>query len=252
MVIMISEGRAVDLATIDRVIKQEPIYSSGSPRYCLLVFGPRAEGRAWLVRDGDVLYVDRNGNGDITEEGEKLAPFVPAEGRAAKELKDWVLFRTGPLAPNPGPVSRRYPDLLVAFSSEHALMVLEHPQWPQVVGYAEPLMFSTGSRDAPILHFDGPLTLALEQSLDPSAKPVTLVRGQDAVLSIVVVTPGRGRGTYAIRPHRRLTIDSFLRAANDEQMGGPASAELKVLVELRDPRAGTGNPYSSFVLQGRC
>src|SRR5262249_38818786 len=48
------------------------VYRS-QPRYCLLVFGPKAEHRVWLVLDGDSLYVDRNGNGDLTEEGKRFA-----------------------------------------------------------------------------------------------------------------------------------------------------------------------------------
>src|SRR5205823_12604313 len=63
---------AADLSKIDRAIKKEPAYR-GKPRYCLLVFGPEATTRVWLVQDGDTLYVDRNGNGDLTEPVEKLA-----------------------------------------------------------------------------------------------------------------------------------------------------------------------------------
>lgn len=62
----------VDLTKVDRVIAKEPKYQN-QPRYALLVFGPKADGRAWLVMDGeDVLYIDRNGNGDLTEEGERV------------------------------------------------------------------------------------------------------------------------------------------------------------------------------------
>src|SRR5262249_3777467 len=43
-----------------------------APRYCLLVFGPEAKTRIWLVLDGSVLYVDRNGNGDLTDKGERF------------------------------------------------------------------------------------------------------------------------------------------------------------------------------------
>src|SRR2546423_1487819 len=64
---------AVDLTKIDRTILKEPVYKSKAPRYCLLVFGPEAKTRVWLVLDGDTLYVDRNGNGDLTEEGERVA-----------------------------------------------------------------------------------------------------------------------------------------------------------------------------------
>jgi hypothetical protein len=62
---------AIDLTKIDRTITKEPAYKA-KPEYCLLVFGPEAKFRAWLVIDGDTLYVDRNGNGDLTEPGEKV------------------------------------------------------------------------------------------------------------------------------------------------------------------------------------
>src|SRR5436305_13025755 len=67
-----------DLTQIDRTIKKEPVYQSREPRYGLLVLGPKAETRVWLVFDSvpdplrpgkarDYLYVDRNGTGDLTE-----------------------------------------------------------------------------------------------------------------------------------------------------------------------------------------
>src|SRR5438067_1165710 len=67
---------AADLSKIDRSITREPAYK-GKPKYCLLVFGPEAKTKVWLVLDGDTLYVDRNGNGDLTENGERVAmpPF---------------------------------------------------------------------------------------------------------------------------------------------------------------------------------
>jgi hypothetical protein len=63
---------APDLTKIERTIIKEPAYKA-KPRYCLLVFGTEAKFRVWLVIDGDVLYVDRNGNGDLTEPGEAVA-----------------------------------------------------------------------------------------------------------------------------------------------------------------------------------
>src|SRR5215831_902468 len=67
---------AADLTKIDRTIAKEPVYQN-KPKYCLLVFGPDAKTRVWLVIDGDVLYVDRNGNGDLTEKGERLESMEP-------------------------------------------------------------------------------------------------------------------------------------------------------------------------------
>jgi hypothetical protein len=37
------------------------------------VFGPDAKTRVCLVQDGDVLYVDRNANGDLTEKEERVS-----------------------------------------------------------------------------------------------------------------------------------------------------------------------------------
>src|SRR5262245_39881199 len=64
---------AADLTKVDRSIAKEPVYKTKAPRYALLVFGPEAKDRVWLIKDGDTLYVDRNGNGDLTEAGEKIA-----------------------------------------------------------------------------------------------------------------------------------------------------------------------------------
>src|SRR3954453_17721877 len=68
-----SGGEAADLKKLDRQLKKEPAYQSKSPRYVLLAFGPEAKDRAWLVLDGETLYVDRNGDGDLTAPRNKVA-----------------------------------------------------------------------------------------------------------------------------------------------------------------------------------
>ena len=60
-----SPAVAADLAKVDRSIVREPAYQS-TPKYCLLVFGPQAKHKAWLVLDGKTLYVDRKGTADLT------------------------------------------------------------------------------------------------------------------------------------------------------------------------------------------
>lgn len=65
------ETGAADLSKVDRNINKEPAYRN-KPKYCLLVFGPEARHRVWLVLDGDTLYVDKNSNGDLTEKGERI------------------------------------------------------------------------------------------------------------------------------------------------------------------------------------
>src|SRR4051794_33990027 len=59
----------IAVSDINQPIQREPKYKS-SPRYALLVFGPEKTSAVWIVQDGDQLYVDKNGNGDLTDDEE--------------------------------------------------------------------------------------------------------------------------------------------------------------------------------------
>src|ERR671925_259 len=78
---------APDLTKIDRSIRKEPAYSA-KPKYCLLVFGPGAKTWVWLVLDGETLYVDRNGNGDLTEANERVQG--PKKIEVAPGMYKWM------------------------------------------------------------------------------------------------------------------------------------------------------------------
>ena len=71
---------------VDRAIGKQPSYRT-TPRYCLLLFGPEGKSRVWLVLDGDTLYVDKNGNGDLTEPGEAV------KSADAPDRDDFVVCR---------------------------------------------------------------------------------------------------------------------------------------------------------------
>src|SRR5262245_13351240 len=75
VLLTISSADAVDLAKVDRTIRREPAYRT-KPKYCLLVFGPEARTRVWLVVDGETAYLDRNGDGDLTGKDEAVAARV--------------------------------------------------------------------------------------------------------------------------------------------------------------------------------
>lgn len=66
---------AAGLAKINRSLRREPKYKT-EPYYALVIIGSKAERRVWLVVDGETLYVDRNGNGDLTEANERVALSV--------------------------------------------------------------------------------------------------------------------------------------------------------------------------------
>src|SRR5262245_61404483 len=104
--VLLTLGRAAtpagpaDLKKVDRTIVKEPKYTS-QPYYALLAFGPEAKARAWLVVDGEVLYVDRNGNGDLTEKDERVELDREATGKikvAPGEYKGMNVFNLGEVA----------------------------------------------------------------------------------------------------------------------------------------------------------
>src|SRR6516165_8687388 len=84
-------AQAADLAKIERKIAKEPAYQTKTPKYCLVVFGLDAKSRVWLVQDGDTLYVDRHGNGDLTEDGKRFKIKQSSDSYRSFEVGDITL-----------------------------------------------------------------------------------------------------------------------------------------------------------------
>ncbi len=175
----------VDLAKVERKIVGEPDYGKASAEYCLLVFGAEAKSRVWLALGGNTLYVDRNGNGDLTEAGEsvagapddrapvdpsttrfKIAEFIEGKVKAG----DFVLTRRGS-------DGRVWIQLRVG-EKRHAWSV-------------DGVLFAKRAADAPIVHLDGALTFNV-----PSWE--TLDRGEKGGnMYVLFGTPGLGERTFA-------------------------------------------------------
>lgn len=183
----------VDSAKIDRTITKEPKYQS-KPKYCLLVFGPEAKTRVWLVLDpgARLLYVDRNGNGDLTEKGERVEPH-----EANFDIRS---YRPVDIAGTDG--KPKYTKLSVVHVATEAGAegVRVGPEGfdisVEVKGKAQSAhvkSFGDKPQDAPVVHFDGPLTFALFDA--PSQ---VLARGKEGgALTVWIGTPGGDQGTFA-------------------------------------------------------
>jgi RNA polymerase sigma factor (sigma-70 family) len=239
---------AAGLAKVDRTFKKEPAYKA-KPKYCLLAFGPQAKQRVWLVLDGDTLYVDRNGNGDLTEEGERVrAPaFSPSDHylfsrERSIEIGDITVgglthtglvvkqaeYRRKAVLPKDdipsaiteqelqehfdkiwkqvpdGIASRVYIELdmkcYVLFGDTEGRRV-RHMAWADRDGV---LAFADRPKDAPVVHFGGPLTLYLRpgEKLRRGEEPAG---GSDVFTgtetSFWLGTAGLGPGTFAVMRH---------------------------------------------------
>jgi hypothetical protein len=199
-----------ELTKIDRTIAKEPAYKT-EPKYCLLVFGPDAKSRVWLVLDGDVLYVDRNGNGDLTEKGERIK-----ETRVNDETSQF------PVGELPSPDESSFPALALyryklpgGKESMRIELSFNRKHW-----YGVFRDFAPQAKDAPIIHFNltGPLTFVCPDQ-------PTFIPGKTTTLRFFIGTPGLGQQTFA----RRVEAQSIV--------GGGARLLAEIEYPSKDPGA---------------
>ncbi len=190
-----------DLTGINRTIQKEPIYRD-TPRYALLAFGADAAQRAWLVIDGDnVAWIDRNGNGDLTDDGERVERDRSASDRIrpadSSSLAALHVFPIGEVAgatlsfhlwvygSNDAGDNSSSPDSHPDIRS--ARKDLTDRNWRNGTLYRTvadgvkvdtPLALTTAPEDAQICHLFGPLTFATiraaHQHLERWPKPTVL------------------------------------------------------------------------------
>jgi len=144
--------RAVDLSKIDRAIAKEPAYRSKTPLYSLLVFGPNAKTRVWVVLDETDLYVDTNGDGDLTA----ATKHFPKDGKGFK-----------PFEITDGDRKERYKITSIGVHRTEDKKRVFLMVSAEVVGKYKQYCDSTPAghlRDAPVSHFHGPLRLGLRES----------------------------------------------------------------------------------------
>jgi hypothetical protein len=230
---------AADLGKVERTLAKEPSYKS-KPKYCLLVFGPEAKFRAWLVFDGDVLYVDRNGNGDLTEDGER----TDTKERLGLSAGFGVEFKGGVITDLSGKV--KHTDLIIRRlgfgpSTNYTVNITLEGTRRQYAAIDEEgvLRFADRPQHAPLIHFGGPLEMKLllfpKETLVPNQMLHRGEKGSD--LTALIGTPGVGKGTLAM-----LLYD------------GSVAEDIHPLAEIEWPSQDTGVPpaRSRIALTSRC
>jgi hypothetical protein len=187
---------------VERKIAKEPTYA-GKPAYCLLVFGAERKLRVWVVRDGNTVYVDRNGNGDLTEAGEKVTA-TPDVDDAEDALTAMSEFDLGDLpevggkkaytgltlyrrvyAPKPIGTAKGGWDFSTLTLNVHDLR-----------SQSVAPVFAATAADAPIAHLDGPLEIRLRPH--PKGETPCFSRETDGHdYTYQIGTMGLGEGTWA-------------------------------------------------------
>jgi hypothetical protein len=196
-----------DLGKIDRRIVKEPAYKAEQPLYGLYVFGPEARTRVWAVLDKtrpdaadyDVLYFDRNADGDLT---------APEERIVGKVAGDSVTFDIGSFT---DPHTRqKHTEMSISRHGGDSPRTMLHVKWCDKVlirgGYAPDVgpytQFAPTPAKAPVLWpaADGPFGFQFWQ-----LKPLPIGQAED--VRVFLGHQGHGRNTFCAVP------DTFLPTA---------------------------------------
>ena len=197
LAVSLSSAVAVDLHTVDRALLKEPAYRTAQPKYCLAVFGPNSPTRVWLVLDGDTLLIDRNGNLDLTEAGEAV------KGQPRPKSPGEFQFEAGAITVKDGVLPKTRLEVSVAPGLTFVYCHTEGQPWQRaVVDNAGYLAFGDKPQTAPVLHFQGPLTIGLrfDHKFKRNSRPEDL--------DIMVGTPGLGTGSFVRFGNETVAIDA--------------------------------------------
>jgi hypothetical protein len=153
-----ADARAGDLTRIDRTITKEPSYK-GKPLYCLVALGPEPKERVWLVLDGETLYVDAKGSGDITQAVRVKPQHVRLTGLLHPGEKEPRALRFPCAVPNGFTV-----DLMTINGDVVQLDVKDGKRKLALAAYADDgghLAFSDRPATAPVIHAAGRLAMSV-------------------------------------------------------------------------------------------
>jgi hypothetical protein len=200
---IVTTARAADLTKIDRTIAKQPAYES-KPTYCLLVFGPEAKTQVWLALDGNTLYADRNGNGDLTEPGERFVlvqdEYDRKRGKRLWEVGDIAAPRdkvtyTGLQVWDIAKCDAFGPGLGITVNVPIGGTRLQQSAGSFVYYHHYQLHFAGRADDAPVIHFAGPLRVL---QVRPAGLSAGIKAGVEYEFGARVGTPGLGKDTAAI------------------------------------------------------
>ena len=197
-----------------RPSRKEPAYAASPATACLL---GQEEARFWLVLDGDTLYADKNGDGDLTEAGERLTAGGPrvvaaVDTGAAPAGKSPCGGSPGSTRSATSGAGRRAAPAgygVAGTRRGNARACRCRCGWR---GGAHPSCRGGGSASRsprtgeppPVLHFDGPLTVAVQGKprLRRGARPTT--NSMSSAGDVLLLGRARAAPDGAARPSGRV------------------------------------------------
>jgi hypothetical protein len=194
------------------------VCTRSNPQYCLLLFGPEARLRVWVIVDGQTVSIDRDG-GDLPRKGERVGRLA---GWQAIEIPDpdgvtrYVLTDVG--------------DYEEDDPSQRGLIVNVDVKGPVEYRQYCDVRMADQPQAAAVAHFHGPLTAGPRTILWKLPPKLALVRGDKPTdLPANVGTMDAARGCWVV-----------VRTHNGESSAFPDGVFPVVDVEF--PSKGPGDP----------
>jgi hypothetical protein len=180
---------AVDLTKIDRAIGKQPTYEF-QPVYCLLVFGSEAKTRAWLVLDGDTLYVSGSTGGELTKATKRSIDgrryyhqlITESDGKTTHDVSIRV-FKSE--------AGSWYASILAHSPMEYVLKQTTYVNEREIG-----ILLANSPKSAPVIHLDGSYTSTLrERGVISNGQWIRNPGKEESVLHVLigsnVLTPGQ-------------------------------------------------------------
>jgi hypothetical protein len=220
------------LAKLDRTLTKEPTYRS-TPKYSLMLLGANGDVKVWMVEDGKRLYVDKNANGDLTDDGPPIEPSdVRSMGNRGAGGDHWDFnYVLAAITPPDGLQHTHFNLRRWNYGAEedsYGLSLSVGDRLPMYAGWFG-TFWSAKAKTAPVIHFGGPVTPKMLRY-----KEFTVGSGSRR-LSVAFTNPGSDAGAVS-----RLSIDAL-------------AANVVPKLNIEWPTAGGGPPLqTSHGLFERC
>lgn len=233
--------------TAKRFPTKETVYQSKGPKYCLLTFGREGKTHVWLVfdsvpnplvpgKDKDYLYVDRNGNGDLTEKGERVQAIVHEDeqptflGGIPSSTFTTLEFPIGEIKDSEGTI---YKDVKVTVQwfvgrERPCTICASAPGRGTQRTELHKLVFADRPQDAPVLRFGSPTTMRFALGMTQ-----LLSLTEDFNLQAEVGTIGSGPGSFVSMGNDTFSKDLHPVAEIEWPHREASKPPIKVSVTLR-------------------
>lgn len=195
----------LDFSKVDRTIKKQPAYVD-KPQYALLLLGPEGKTRIWMALDKskagagdhDVLYIDRDGDGELGEAGEQVSGVADNHGRTVMSAGK-VEFPDAKFLLEDIQVYSYVKESMTFVSFKLNGSVKVYSAYGPGSAY---LRFGESPEKAPILHVDPWGTLAFFH-----AGPTEMKVGQQITVMLYVGTQGWGPASFTAVDERFLDLE---------------------------------------------